>query len=73
MNAMQISREFGWDSRGSGPDYAESVSNDLAAELKRKGIRGFKRGGRVRRTGIYKLHRGEHVIPARHKRRTRRK
>ena len=35
-------------------------------------IMSFKRGGRVKRTGIYKLHRGEHVVPARHKRRSRR-
>lgn len=33
---------------------------------------GFKHGGRVHRTGVYKLHRGEHVIPARGKRRGRR-
>ena len=32
----------------------------------------FKRGGRVHRTGIYKLHRGERVIPARSRRARRR-
>lgn len=35
-------------------------------------VPGFKRGGRVKRTGIYKLHAGERVIPARSKRRGRR-
>jgi hypothetical protein len=29
----------------------------------------FKRGGRVKRTGIYRLHRGERVIPKRRGRR----
>ena len=48
------------------------ITDDLRKELERKGLRGFKRGGRVRRTGIYKLHAGEKVIPAR-KRRHRRK
>ena len=37
-----------------------------------RGIAGFKRGGRVKRTGIYKLHAGERVIPARSRRRGRR-
>lgn len=32
----------------------------------------MKRGGRVHRTGIYKLHRGERVIPARGRRARRR-
>lgn len=44
-----------------------------AARKQFKGISGgFERGGRVHRTGIYKLHRGEYVIPARGKRRGRR-
>jgi hypothetical protein len=32
----------------------------------------FKRGGDVKRTGVYKLHKGERVIPAGRSRRGRR-
>lgn len=44
-----------------------------AARKQFRGIPGgFKHGGRVHRTGIYKLHAGERVIPARSRRRGRR-
>lgn len=32
-------------------------------------IGSFKKGGRVKRTGAYLLHKGEHVVPARKKKR----
>ena len=35
-------------------------------------LRSFRKGGRVHRTGVYKLHAGERVIPARGRRRGRR-
>jgi len=47
-------------------------TQDLRDELGRAGIQGFRRGGRVHRTGIYRLHRGERVIPARSRRGKRR-
>ena len=53
-------------------DFARFTTDRLRQELRNKGIRGFKRGGRVHRTGIYKLHRGERVIPARGRRARRR-
>jgi hypothetical protein len=34
------------------------------AGLKALGIPGFKKGGKVKKTGIYKLHKGETVVPA---------
>jgi len=40
-----------------------TITNKLRKELEEKGIKGFKRGGRVPRTGVYKLHRGELVVP----------
>lgn len=54
------------------PGDAFDLSRRLREELRDKGIQGFKRGGRVHRTGIYKLHRGERVIPARSRRARRR-
>ena len=51
---------------------ANRMTCDLRDELGRAGIKGFRRGGRVHRTGIYRLHRGERVIPARGRRGRRR-
>ena len=53
-------------------DFGRFTTNRLRKELSNRGLKGFKRGGRVHRTGIYKLHRGERVVPARSKRRSRR-
>lgn len=53
-------------------DAMRGRSEELRRELRAKGIQGFKRGGRVHRTGIYKLHRGERVIPSRSRRARRR-
>jgi hypothetical protein len=38
---------------------------DEARKMLFSPVPGFKRGGVVRKTGTYKLHRGERVIPAR--------
>jgi hypothetical protein len=35
-------------------------------------VPGFKRGGSVKRTGVYRLHKGERVIPASRSKRGRR-
>ena len=40
--------------------------------IDRDPFKGFRKGGRVHRTGIYRLHKGERVIPARGRRRGRR-
>lgn len=53
-------------------DFARFTTSRLRKELSNRGLKGFKRGGRVHRTGIYKLHRGERVIPARSRRARRR-
>jgi hypothetical protein len=39
-------------------------SNKIRDALEDAGIKGFKKGGVVRRTGIYQLHKGERVVPA---------
>lgn len=30
-------------------------------------VKSFSRGGKVRKTNVYKLHKGEKVVPAKHK------
>ncbi len=37
------------------------------ARLKRELLGSFKKGGHVKKTGVYKLHKGEEVIPAKKK------
>jgi len=36
----------------------------LRRELSDKGLPGFKKGGKVKKTGVYKLHKGEKVLTA---------
>lgn len=40
------------------------VSQQLREELAGKGLKGFKKGGKVKKTGVYKLHAGEKVVTA---------
>jgi hypothetical protein len=40
----------------------------MAVRGMHRGIPGLKRGGKVHRTGIYRLHAGEEVKPAKRKR-----
>lgn len=47
--------------RGDNP-YLKAMQSSVAAPLQR--VQGFKHGGTIPRTGIYRLHQGEHVIPA---------
>lgn len=37
---------------------------DLKRDLEKAGLKGFKKGGKVKKTGVYKLHAGEKVVPA---------
>lgn len=39
-------------------------SEDLRRELSAKGLKGFKKGGKVNKTGPAKLHKGERVLTA---------
>jgi hypothetical protein len=44
-------------------EWGEAAAGDVSGVS--QGVRGsFKKGGRVKRTGIYKLHKGEKVTPA---------
>ena len=74
--AENVPRIFGeYDSRDKNRPSARSMmdtTDRLRKSLRDADIQGFRRGGRVHRTGIYRLHRGERVIPARAKRRGRR-
>jgi hypothetical protein len=47
-----------------GPTIERSLQLIHARELAKETMGSFKRGGKVRRTGLYKLHKGERVIPA---------
>ena len=40
---------------------------DANAKMKRELLGSFKKGGTVKKTGIYKLHKGEEVVPAKKK------
>jgi len=40
------------------------VADKIRKELKEKGLKGFKKGGKVKKAGVYKLHKGEKVITA---------
>jgi hypothetical protein len=55
-----VEEEFGGDR------FIQSLrrSNQLRQELGAKGLKGFKKGGKVKRTGVYKLHKGEKVQTA---------
>ena len=75
VNASRLTREMRKEGmRPSRFNFSDAmrITNRLRDELGRAGIKGFKRGGRVHRTGIYKLHRGERVIPVRSRRARRR-
>lgn len=58
-NVGQILREGGVTN-----PVANRVTDQLRKELRDKGLKGFKKGGKVKKTGVYKLHAGEKVVPA---------
>lgn len=51
-----------------GPKIKDSLkvlhAQEFAKSMMTGGVGGFEEGGTVPKTGIYKLHEGEHVIPA---------
>lgn len=61
-NVWKLTR--GPDAETSDMYEAQDVTNKLRKELEAKGLKGFKKGGKVRKTGVYKLHKGEKVVPA---------
>jgi hypothetical protein len=58
-NARRIASGMPVGSRLHGE--AEFITDKLRKELSEKGLKGFKRGGKVKKTGVYKLHKGEKV------------
>lgn len=55
-NVREMMRE------GVDPWKGLSISQKLRKELAEKGLKGFKRGGIVKKTGVAKLHKGERVL-----------
>lgn len=60
MNAAKIAREGG--TKGILNDL--DITRRLRQELSDKGLRGFKKGGKVQKTGKAKVHKGEYVVKA---------
>lgn len=59
QNLWKLGRET-----GKNPTELLGPSQKLRQELEEKGLKGFKRGGRVKKTGPAKLHKGERVLTA---------
>ena len=55
-----------WRERGFDPPITPglNISRRLREELESKGLKGFKRGGKVKKTGVAKVHRGERIVSA---------
>jgi hypothetical protein len=49
---------------GINPWSGLDITAKLRAELADKGLKGFKRGGKVKKTGVAKVHKGERVLTA---------
>src|SRR5215469_960729 len=47
---------------GRVPFSAYSTTAKLRQELEDEGLKGFKRGGKVKKTGVAKVHKGERVL-----------
>lgn len=47
-----------------GPTIEKSLQLIHARELAKESLGSFKKGGKVKKTGLYKLHAGEVVLPA---------
>lgn len=45
------------------PQSTGNANIDANMKLKRELLGGFKKGGKVKKTGLYKVHKGEEVIP----------
>jgi hypothetical protein len=59
-NIAQLMREGSLSNLKTGADVTRALRSELAA----KGLKGFKRGGKVKKTGVAKLHKGERVLTA---------
>ena len=59
-NLQRLQRQGDIPRRGFGQ--AAETTDALREELRDKGLPGFKRGGRVHRTGLYKVHAGERIV-----------
>jgi hypothetical protein len=57
LNLMEIARGF-----PSGKQM--DINAALREELRQKGLKGFKKGGKVKKTGLAKVHKGERVLTA---------
>jgi hypothetical protein len=58
-----------WISQGQ-QSRRPKVELDLSPQFSKRGVPSMKRGGRVRKTGIYRLHAGETVVRAARKSRS---
>jgi len=59
-----VPRIFTENPRLASPSTMRDITQQLRRELTEKGLKGFKKGGPVKKTGVYKLHKGERVVPA---------
>lgn len=64
MNLGQIGRETGLGDKLQNRRAMTETSRSLREELRAKGLKGFKKGGKVNKTGPAKLHKGERVLTA---------
>lgn len=63
-----ISRQGDEEARGKSD--TESLKQDAYRQRNVNAVQGsFKRGGRVKKTGVYRLHKGERVVPRKSRRR----
>jgi hypothetical protein len=72
MSIPQNSNKKKDDRRGALGELMAFKGIDEGRKILFSPVPGFKRGGDVKRTGVYKLHKGERVIPAGRSRRGRR-
>jgi hypothetical protein len=63
-NLLKLQRERGEKESDPFEGAPADITRRLRDELSSKGLKGFRRGGRVKKTGVYKLHKGEKVITA---------
>ncbi len=64
-SAMNNVLKIGRKDNGLNIDARAMISQQLRNELREKGLQGFRRGGKVKKTGVYKLHKGEKVLTRR--------
>jgi hypothetical protein len=61
-NIWKLGREMGLT--GSQMRDALSLTDKMRQELDEKGLKGFRKGGKVKKTGPAKVHKGEYVVKA---------